>query len=101
MLLQVAGDANLAVPKDRPSRNGPGIMAAEIARAPGVSGANVSMLVAQRLRMGLFRQEERPADLCSAMTRLRPRGRQQIFVTQVTRQPPGAHRNVFADPLAG
>ena len=62
MLLQIAGDPNFAVPKDGPSRNGPGIMASEIARARGVSRANVSMLVAQLLRMGLVNQAEQPDD---------------------------------------
>lgn len=62
MLLQIAGDPNFAAPKDGPSRNGPGIMASDIARARGVSRANVSILVAQLLRMGLVSQQERPED---------------------------------------
>ena len=62
MLLQIAGDPNFAVPDDGASRSGPGIMASEIARARGVSRANVSMLVAQLLRMGLVSQEQQPDD---------------------------------------
>jgi DNA-binding MarR family transcriptional regulator len=62
MLLQIAGDPNFAVPKDSPTRSGPGIMASEIARARGVTRANVSILVAQLLRMGLVSQAEQPED---------------------------------------
>ena len=39
--------------------------------------------------------------LCSAITRSRERGRQQIFVMQATQQRSGAHPEALADPMAG
>ena len=80
MLLQIAGDPNFAVPPDAPSRHGPGVMASDIARARGVSRANVSTLVTQLLRMGLVSQAEQPDD----------RRRKHLTVT-------GAGRSALAD----
>ena len=39
--------------------------------------------------------------LCSAITRSRPRGRQQILVMQPTQHRSGAHAEALADPMAG
>jgi len=38
---------------------------------------------------------------CSAITRSRQRGRQQIFVMQATQQRSGAHPEGLADSMAG
>ena len=94
MLLQIAGDPNFAVPKDRPSRIGPGIMASEIARARGVSRANVSMLVAQLLRMGLVSQEEQPDDRRRKHLAITDAGHQALADVESARHE--ANRNLFA-----
>jgi len=76
MLLQIAGDPNFAVPGDGPSRIGPGVMASDIARARGVTRANVSILVRQLLRLGFVSQAEQPDD----------RRRKQLAVTEAGRK---------------
>jgi DNA-binding MarR family transcriptional regulator len=94
MLLQVAGDPNFAVPKDGPSHNGPGIMASDIARARGVSRPNVSMLVAQLLRMGLVSQEEQPDDRRRKHLTVTSAGRRALADIESARYE--ANRNLFA-----
>ena len=94
LLLQIAGDPNFAVPKDGPLRDGPGIMASEIAEARGVSRANVSMLVAQLLRMGLVSQEEQPDDRRRKRLSLTEAGRKALADIEPARHE--ANRNLFA-----
>ena len=94
MLLQIAGDPNFAVPKDGPSRNGPGIMASEIARARGVSRANVSILVAQLLRMGLVSQAEQPDDRRRKHLTVTDAGRRAVADIEAARHE--ANQNLFA-----
>jgi len=94
MLLQVAGDPNFAVPGDGPPRNGPGIMASDIARARGVSRANVSMLIAQLLRMGLVSQEEQPDDRRRKHLTVTDAGRRAIADVESARHE--ANQNLFA-----
>jgi DNA-binding MarR family transcriptional regulator len=94
MLLQIAGDPNFAAPKDGASRNGPGIMASEIARARGVSRANVSILVAQLLRMGLVSQEERPEDRRRKHLAVTAAGRKALAGIESARRE--ANQNLFA-----
>jgi MarR family transcriptional regulator for hemolysin len=94
MLLQIAGDPNFAVPKDGPTRDGPGIMASEIARARGVSRANVSILVAQLLRMGLVSQEEQPEDRRRKHLTVTSAGRSALADIESARHE--ANRNLFA-----
>jgi DNA-binding MarR family transcriptional regulator len=94
MLLQIAGDPNFAVPKDGTSRKGPGIMASEIARARGVSRANVSMLVAQLLRMGLISQAEQPDDRRRKHLAVTGAGRRAVADIESARHE--ANQNLFA-----
>lgn len=94
MLLQIAGDPNFAVPKDSPSRGAPGIMASEIARERGVSRANVSILVAQLLRMGLVSQEEQPDDRRRKHLTVTDAGRRALADTSSARHE--ANQNLFA-----
>ena len=94
MLLQIAGDPNFAVPKDGPTRDGPGIMASEIARARGVSRANVSILVAQLLRMGLVSQEEQPEDRRRKHLTVTSAGHRALADIESARHE--ANRNLFA-----
>jgi DNA-binding MarR family transcriptional regulator len=94
MLMQIAGDPNFAVPRDSPSRNGPGVMASEIARARGVSRANVSMLVAQLLRMGLVTQVEQSGDRRRKHLAVTDAGRRALADTESARR--AANRNLFA-----
>jgi DNA-binding MarR family transcriptional regulator len=94
MLLQIAGDPNFAVPKDGPSRNGAGVMASQIARARGVSRANVSMLVAQLLRMGLVSQEEPPDDRRRKHLTVTDAGRSALADIESARRE--ANQNLFA-----
>lgn len=94
LLLQVAGDPNFAVPKDVPSRQGAGVMASDIARARGVSRANVSMLVAQLLRMGLVAQEEQPQDRRRKHLVVTAAGRSALAAIESARHE--ANRNLFA-----
>jgi DNA-binding MarR family transcriptional regulator len=93
LLLQVADDPNFAAPKDGPVRNGAGIMASDIARARGVSRANVSILVAQLLRMGLVRQKEQPDDRRRKHLSVTPAGRRALADIESTRHE--ANRNLF------
>jgi DNA-binding MarR family transcriptional regulator len=94
MLLQIAGDPNFAVPKDAPSRSGERLMASDIARARGVSRANVSMLVAQLLRMGLVSQEEQPDDRRRKHLGITDAGREALAGIEAARHE--ANRNLFA-----
>jgi DNA-binding MarR family transcriptional regulator len=94
LLLQIAGDPNFATPGDGPSRSGPGIMASEIARARGVSRANVSMLVAQLLRMGLVSQEEQPDDRRRKHLMITDAGRGALADIESARHE--ANQNLFA-----
>jgi DNA-binding MarR family transcriptional regulator len=94
MLLQIAGDPNFAVPKDGPSRNGAGVMASQIARARGVSRANVSMLVAQLLRMGLVSQAEQPDDRRRKHLTVTDAGLRALADIESARHE--ANRNLFA-----
>lgn len=94
LLLQIAGDPNFAVPADTPSRNGTGIMASEIARARGVSRANVSMLVAQLLRMGFVSQTEQPEDRRRKHLTVTDAGRRALANIESARHE--ANRNLFA-----
>jgi len=94
MLLQIAGDPNFAVPKDGPTRNGQGVMASEIARARGVSRANVSILVAQLLRMGLVSQAEQPDDRRRKHLAITSAGRSALADIESARHE--ANRNLFA-----
>ena len=94
LLLQIAGDPNFAVPKDGLSRTGPGIMASEIARARGVSRANVSILVAQLLRLGLVSQAEQPEDRRRKHLTVTSAGRRALADIESARHE--ANRNLFA-----
>jgi DNA-binding MarR family transcriptional regulator len=94
MLLQIAGDPNFAMPKDSPTRNGAGIMASDIARARGVSRPNVSMLVAQLLRMGLVIQSEQPQDRRRKHLTVTEAGRQALVDIESARHE--ANQNLFA-----
>jgi DNA-binding MarR family transcriptional regulator len=94
MLLQIAGDPNFAVPDDGTSRSGPGIMASDIARARGVSRANVSILVAQLLRMGLVSQEEQPEDRRRKHLTVTDAGRTALADIESARRQ--ANQNLFA-----
>jgi DNA-binding MarR family transcriptional regulator len=93
LLLQVAGDPNFAVPPDSPPREAAGIMASEIARDRGVTRANVSMLVAQLLRMGLVVQVEQPADRRRKQLALTDAGRKALAGIQAARHE--ANENLF------
>ena len=95
LLLQIAGDPNFAVPSDVPPRNGSGIMASEIARARGVSRANVSMLVAQLLRMGLVSQEEQSGDRRRKLLAITDAGRRALTDIESARHE--ANQSLFAD----
>jgi len=94
MLLQIAGDPNFAVPNDGSERNGSGIMASDIARARGVSRANVSMLVAQLLRMGLVNQAEQPDDRRRKHLAITDAGRRALADIESARRE--ANQNLFA-----
>ena len=94
MLLQIAGDPNFAVPKDSPTRSGRGIMASEIARARGVTRANVSILVAQLLRMGLVSQQEQPEDRRRKHLAVTGAGLRALADIESARH--DANRNLFA-----
>jgi MarR family transcriptional regulator, transcriptional regulator for hemolysin len=93
-LLQIAGDPNFATPRDCPARIGPGIMASEIARARGFSRANVSMLVAQLLRMGLVSQTEQPDDRRRKLLTVTDAGRAAVADIKLARRE--ANQNLFA-----
>lgn len=93
MLLQIAGDPNFAVPKDRPPPGGAGIMASDIARARGVTRANVSILVAQLLRMGLVSQEEQPQDRRRKHLTVTETGRKALAAIESARHE--ANQNLF------
>jgi DNA-binding MarR family transcriptional regulator len=94
MLLQIAGDPNFAAPKDSPAPDGQGIVASEIARLRGVSRANVSMLVAQLLRMGLIAQEEQPEDRRRKHLTITDAGREALSAIDSARHE--ANQNLFA-----
>lgn len=94
LLLQIAGDPNFAAPPDSPPREGPGIMAFEIARDRGVSRANVSILVAQLLRMGLVSRAAHPEDRRRKHLTLTDAGRQALAAIEDARHE--ANRNLFA-----
>jgi DNA-binding MarR family transcriptional regulator len=94
LLLQIAGDPNFATPPDSPPREGQGIMASEVARDRGVSRANVSMLVAQLLRMGLVVQAEQPEDRRRKQLILTEAGRKALAGIQAARHE--ANENLFA-----
>jgi DNA-binding MarR family transcriptional regulator len=94
MLLQIAGDPNFAAPKDGPARHGPGVMASDIARARGVSRANVSILVAQLLKMGLVGQEEQPGDRRRKHLTVTHAGRSALADIESARHE--ANQNLFA-----
>jgi DNA-binding MarR family transcriptional regulator len=94
LLLQVAGDPNFAVPKDSPARNGAGVMASEIAAARGVTRANVSILVAQLLRMGLVSQAAQPSDRRRKHLTVTDAGRAALATIESARHE--ANQNLFA-----
>jgi DNA-binding MarR family transcriptional regulator len=94
LLLQIAGDPNFAAPKDSPARIGTGVMASEIARARGVSRANVSMLVAQLLRMGLVNQAEQPDDRRRKHLAVTDAGQRALASIESARRE--ANQNLFA-----
>jgi DNA-binding MarR family transcriptional regulator len=93
MLLQIADDPNFAVPGDGPARKGTGIMASDIARDRGVSRANVSILVAQLLRMGLVNQKEQPEDRRRKHLTVTDAGRRAIADIEPARHV--ANKNLF------
>jgi len=94
MLLQIAGDPNFAEPVDAARRNGHGVMASEIARARGVTRANVSILVAQLLRMGLVSQAAQPDDRRRKHLTVTDAGRKALADIQTARHE--ANHNLFA-----
>jgi DNA-binding MarR family transcriptional regulator len=94
MLLQVADDPNFAAPKDGPARSGAGVMASDIARARGVSRANVSILVAQLLRKGLVSQTEQAEDRRRKHLTVTDAGRRALSDIESARRE--ANRNLFA-----
>jgi MarR family transcriptional regulator, transcriptional regulator for hemolysin len=94
LLLQIAGDPNFAAPKDAPSRIGQGVMASEIARARGVSRANVSMLVAQLLRLGMVSQEAQPDDRRRKHLTVTESGQRALASIESARR--DANRNLLA-----
>jgi DNA-binding MarR family transcriptional regulator len=69
-------------------------MASEVARDRGVSRANVSMLVAQLLRMGLVVQAEQPEDRRRKQLILTEAGRKALAGIQAARHE--ANENLFA-----
>jgi DNA-binding MarR family transcriptional regulator len=93
MLLQIADDPNFAVPRDGPARRGPGIMASDIARARGVSRANVSILVAQLLRMGLVNQKQQAEDRRRKHLTVTEAGRKALAEIETARHV--ANQNLF------
>ena len=94
MLLQIAGDPNFAVPKGSPARHGAGVMASEIAAARGVTRANVSILVAQLLRMGLVSQAAQPSDRRRKHLTVTDAGRAALAAIESARHE--ANQNLFA-----
>ena len=94
MLLQVADDPNFAVQGDGPARRATGIMASDIARARGVSRANVSILIAQLLRKGLVSQTEEPEDRRRKHLAMTPAGRRAVADIESARRE--ANKNLFA-----
>lgn len=94
MLLQIAGDPNFAVPRDSTRRAGAGVMASDIARARGVSRANVSMLVAQLLRMQFVCQEEQPGDRRRKLLTVTNAGRNALADIESARR--SANTNLFS-----
>jgi DNA-binding MarR family transcriptional regulator len=94
MLLQIAGDPNFAMPKDSPSRNGAAVMASEIARARGVSRANVSTLVTQLMRMGLVSQTEQSDDRRRKHLAVTDAGRRALAAIESARHE--ANQNLLA-----
>jgi len=94
LLLQIAGDPNFATPQDGSPPAGTGIMASDIARVRGVTRANVSILVAQLLKMGLVEQKEQPDDRRRKHLVLTAAGRRALAGIEPARHE--ANKNLFA-----
>ena len=95
LLLQIAGDPNFATAVGAPVNGRSGITASQIAAARGVSRANVSVLVAQLLRMGLVGQVEQPDDRRHKQLVVTAAGRKALADVDAARHL--ANRNLLAN----